>query len=218
MDQASKRARCERCRSVFDFPVHSTTLCGPCARGERPKSAQCFLCALSGGEIVKTLDGQWAHLVCALIACEDAEMFAIDLPKKRRLTDPPTFVHLDIQKDAVLLKCAKCLGVSKPMPTAPCVSCQQRFHYRCFLLQGSWDYAGGFECGCRNSQRTPKRSRKQPAIEYEPIRVTCTQAPCASSVLAAIFEEIVKLDQYRVFRAEAANTPLVLPEGLVRPI
>ena len=176
MEVPNKRLRCKNCEACFHFPLRRSSICKPCSIGQLSCQLSCVLCGLVGGELVQTLDGQWVHVICGFIACDNSDSFSIDLPRKKKITDPPGFLQLEILEDAYMNECAKCLGVTKPMATASCSSCRKRFHYSCFIRQGGWDYSTSFECGCRGTlayKPLPlKRPKKLVAHDYEPIRVS----------------------------------------------
>lgn len=220
MDIVSKRLRCEKCRCELVFPYRKRAVCGLCDRGQSGVDFVCFLCKLKGGELTKTLDGKWVHLVCGTVACEIALMYDFGFPSKRRRPEnPPSYIQLALPASALSADCSKCWGQGEPQYTVPCSQCHRRVHFGCFLTQGGWDYESGFECGCRKRDpsheeenvRGTKKAKRERNAEYEPIR-----APSSSTVLRSLFEDVIRLDKNRLFRKEAANQPFILPDKLVQ--
>lgn len=227
MDVPAKRARCECCCEPFYFPRHSST-CIPCAYGISPKSIRCFLCCLPGGELTRTLDDRWVHLVCGLIATDFADDYDMEMPQKRRITAPPKYLQIDMPKTALDVKCSKCIGKKEPMYTVECAACMKRVHFACFLKDPDWIFAGRFECGCRKpSFPPPVPSLLQPKLHtskpqktqcqyHEPICVFSIQVTATSNILKLVFKEIIAMDEFRMFRTETAHKPFLLSEKLVR--
>lgn len=219
MDITSKRLRCDKCRCELVFPYRKRPLCGLCERGQNNGQRVCFLCKLKGGELAKTLDGKWVHLVCGTIACDSAVMYDFGFPsKRRRLDNPPSYIQLILPASALSADCSKCWGQEEAQYTVSCSQCHRKVHYGCFLTQGGWDYVSGFECGCRKRDPSPEetsqaaqKAQKEGNSEYEPIR-----APTASTVLKSLFEDVIRLDEYRLFRKESVNQSFTLPDKLTK--
>ena len=213
MDIPQRKVCCEKCRCQLVFPDQKKGLCGPCARGESEGNMVCFLCTLKGGEMTSTLDGKWVHLVCGLIACDNAVSYSLGLRSKHlRDTEPPAYIQVSLPASTLSVDCSKCWGQAEAQHTIRCLHCHRKVHFSCFLTHCEWNYTNGFECGCRKIHGNPeddsgyKKAKMDEKADYEPIR-----APTASTVLRSLFETVIKLDEHRLFRKETAKQPFHLP-------
>ena len=216
MEVPAKRPRCEKCSCLLAFPYQSGTTCPPCSAGQDASQLSCLLCGLQGGELTRAQDGHWIHTVCGFLAFDISDIVRLEIPQKRRFLGPPDYIQVNLPPSALVTDCVKCAGQT-PAYALTCAVCSRQIHFSCLLRSPDWTYSSstGLECGCQASPspKPAKKPKKLMSLDYEPIR-----APVASSVLKSVFEDVIRLDEYRLFRLEAANRPVILPDKLVFPI
>lgn len=145
----------------------------------------------------KTKNGKWVHLACADVACETATTFKHH-SKRRRGQNPPSCIQLEHHPASLSLNCSKSWRQEEPQSTLPCSQCQDESR---------------FECRCRKrdsstgevNTRGTKKAKRESDVDHKSF----------STVLISLFEEVIKLDQNRLFRKENANQLFILPGNLV---